>query len=159
MGPSTPLSELAYQNRLAHNSALDKKYIDISLVVTREMVRRGQGSHVCEPFDHSFHFTSWNAAWRGLDFSPALKEPVEGGGDRTLPKLFVMGLGKVEGGPDRCKRLSTSYPLVKLIALSVDSPTLFCKSADGYWVNFGVPPKTTALIREYLKKNPTLENF
>jgi hypothetical protein len=40
--PSTPLSEIAYQNRQAIIQALDQKDIDIGMTAIREMVRRRQ---------------------------------------------------------------------------------------------------------------------
>jgi hypothetical protein len=95
---STPLSEIAYQNRKAIIQAVDLKDIEISLTAVREMVRRGQSTHICEPFEKSYFVTNWSAAWKGLDFSPALKE--QKGTDLTL---LVLGESHVVGGPQKCK--------------------------------------------------------
>jgi hypothetical protein len=109
--PSTPVSEIAYQNRKAIIEALDEKDIATNIAVVSEMVRRGQIVHVCEPFERSFFVTNWTAAWKGLDFSPAIKEPEPNENGTSAPKLFVLGESKIIGGPDRCKQLSHEVPL------------------------------------------------
>jgi hypothetical protein len=105
--PTLPLSEIVYLNRKAIIQAIDPKDIEITMEVTREMVRRGQPVHACEPLEQSFFVTSWSGAWRELDFSPAVKH---GEGQASLPKLQVLGESKVLGRPDRCEY--TSQPTV-----------------------------------------------
>lgn len=106
INPTTPLSEIVYLNRKAIVQALDPKDIDITLEVTREMVRRGQVVHVCEPLEQSFFVTSWSGAWRDLDFSPAVKQ---GQNQGSAPKLLLLGESKVLGGPDRCEYTCQHY--------------------------------------------------
>lgn len=157
---STPLSEIAYQNRKAIIQAADPKDIEISLAVTREMVRRGQPTHICEPFEKSYFVTNWTAAWKGLDFSPAIREQKKGGSSEADLKLFVLGDCHVEGGPQRCKRIPICcIPLTTLIRFGIVSSTILCKTAEGYWSTFGVAQKTSKVIHEYLEKDPMLENF
>lgn len=100
---STPLSEIAYLNRLAIIQALDQKEIEIGMAVTREMVRRRQRIHICEPFERSFSVTNWSAAWKGLDFSTAIKGDENGKSERTALKMVVLGDSKELGMPGRCK--------------------------------------------------------
>lgn len=102
--PSTPLSEIAYQNRKAIIESLDEKDISTNIAVVHEMVRRRQPVHVCELFERSFFVTNWTAAWKGLDFSPAIKEPEHVANGISNLKLFILGESKVVGGPDRCKK-------------------------------------------------------
>jgi hypothetical protein len=101
---STPVSEIAYQNRQAIKQALDEKDIDIGMSVTREMVRRGQSIHICEPFQRSYHISNWCGAWNGLDFSSTIKE----GKERAAVKLLVVGQGNKPGAPRRCKHIDTA---------------------------------------------------
>jgi hypothetical protein len=72
----------------------------------REMVRRGQGTHICEPFERSFFVTNWSAAWKGLDFGPAVKA---GENEASAVKLLVLGESKILDGPDRCKETSARH--------------------------------------------------
>ena len=51
--------------------------MEIGQIVMREQVKRRQPGHICEPFERSFHVTSWTAAWKGLDFSSALLTEAE----------------------------------------------------------------------------------
>jgi hypothetical protein len=101
--PSTPLSELAYQNRLAIIQAVDQKDIEIGLTVSREMVRRKQALHICEPLETSFNVTSWTAAWRELDFSAAIKRQDTVEAEQSALKFLVLGEAKELASPSRCK--------------------------------------------------------
>ncbi len=79
--------------------------IEIGLAIIREMVRRGQRMHICEPFERSFFISNWTAAWRDLDVSLVISGAKEGKGN-TKPKFLVLGSSREMGIPLRCK----SYP-------------------------------------------------
>lgn len=95
--PSTPVSEIAYQNRQALKQALDPKDIERSMTVVREMVRRNQSIVICEPFERFYHVTSWTSAWRVLDFSSVVKRKEGGEVVSRRPKLLVLGEGRAGG--------------------------------------------------------------
>ena len=119
MDPSTPVSQIAYENRRAIKQALDPKDIVIGMTVVREMVRRGQVNMTREPFERSLHVTNWTAAWRSLDFSPVVKgqEKVQEASRR--PKLLVLGEAKVSRRPvGRCESFPPLDPQ-RLLILSV----------------------------------------
>jgi hypothetical protein len=105
--PTTPVAEIAYQNRLALKQALDPKDIEIGMTVFREKVRRGQINLTCEPFERSFHITNWTSAWRDLDFSSVVKGEEKANNGSRRPKLLVLGEGRpgneFSRTPRRCK--------------------------------------------------------
>lgn len=75
--------------------------MEIGAVVVREMVRRGQSMHTCEPWDTSYFVSNWCGLWRRLDFGSAvLGEKREPG---AAPNFLVLGRGNVPGGPLRCE--------------------------------------------------------
>jgi hypothetical protein len=94
MEPSTPVAEIAYQNRVALKQALDPKDIEIGMTVVREMVRRGQSQLTCEPFERFYHVSNWSSAWSGLDFSSVVKGQEKGKEGSRRPKLLVLGEGR-----------------------------------------------------------------
>lgn len=69
------------------------------MAVAREMVRIRQGSHVCEPFDRSYHVSNWCAAWNDVDFGPIVKGEGKGAGGK--PKLLVLGQSGERSSPLR----------------------------------------------------------
>jgi hypothetical protein len=97
------VAEIAYRNRLAITEALDPRDIEVGKAVRREMVRRGQGIHICEPFERSVNVSNWAAAWKGLDFRSAVRGQVAGETGRDPLHMLVLGESKVEGAPHRCK--------------------------------------------------------
>ena len=98
--PSTSAGEIAYQNRLAIEVAMDEKDMEIGTVVAREMVRRGQFMHTCEVWDTSYCVSNWCSIWRGLDFNSAVQAEKRG----TTPSFLVIGRGTAPGGVQRCKQ-------------------------------------------------------
>jgi hypothetical protein len=102
---STPVSEIAYRNRQAINQALNEEDIDIGMSVTREMVRRGQPIHICEPFERFYSISNWCGAWKGLDFRGAVAVKGPELEERTLldVDMLVVGQGNKPGAPRRCK--------------------------------------------------------
>lgn len=100
LAPTTPIGEIAYANRRAIEEAIELRDIELGRAIVREMVRRGQANHTCEPFERSYHVSNWCAAWRDLDFSPAIKGPNKA---RARPKLLVLGQSGERGKPLRCE--------------------------------------------------------
>ncbi|OKL61842.1 hypothetical protein UA08_02300 [Talaromyces atroroseus] len=104
---STPASDIAYLSRQIINEATepDSKGIEIGMAVTREKVRRGQPTHVCEPFDRSYGTTNWCAAWRGLDLSCGTGTARSSTGsiaDGGSSKMLILGQSKETKAPGRC---------------------------------------------------------
>jgi hypothetical protein len=94
---TTRLRDIAYANRKAVDEALNPDQIRMQLAIQREMVKRGQPIHVCEPWEYSYSVTSWTGAWTGIDFSSAVL-----GGEKKQPPVFqVLGAGGEKGVPRR----------------------------------------------------------
>jgi hypothetical protein len=107
MSRSTPLSEITYHTRTAIIEATNPQDIGISIAVMREMVRRGQSTLIVRPFEKLYFVTNWSAAWRGLDFSPAVKKD-EKTRDAGAPlKAFVFGHSGEANKPQRCNDTCT----------------------------------------------------
>lgn len=100
IGPSTSISEIALAHRKAVEVALDPNDIEVGMAVVREMGRRRQASHTCEPGDRSYSVSNWCAAWKDLDFSTAVKGATTSG---VKPKVTVLGQSGERGVPQRCK--------------------------------------------------------
>jgi hypothetical protein len=104
---STPASEIAYTSRKIINEATEpgSKDIELGIAVIREMVRRGQPTHICEPFNRSYGTTNWCAAWRGLDLSCGTGTTSSSAGNATdgvVTKMMVIGQSVEVKSPDRC---------------------------------------------------------
>jgi hypothetical protein len=99
----TPLAEIAFQHRLAISEAAGVGDIEISLAISREQKLRGQGIHVCEPFERSFNVSNWTAAWKGVDFSSVMKESSEQNERGATARMLVLGLSMERRGFLRCK--------------------------------------------------------
>ncbi len=112
VGPSTPISEIAYQNRQALTRAAAPEDAEIGLAVVREMVRRRQPNLTCEPFERFFHVTNWATAWKGLDFSSACEALETEGNGQTSSELLVLGSGAPRNLPLRCESASQPEHLV-----------------------------------------------
>ncbi|EEY15369.1 conserved hypothetical protein [Verticillium alfalfae VaMs.102] len=138
---STSVGEIAYLNRQAVNETLTTKGIDVGLAVMREMVKRGQSTHICEPFEKSYAVTNWCGAWKDVDFTNAAKTR-EKQGDETRPLgLLVLGHGGERKTPKRFHS------------------TVMCKTNDGYWVDFSTSRKGMKAIKDYIASDPALERF
>ncbi|KFX93509.1 hypothetical protein V490_04807 [Pseudogymnoascus sp. VKM F-3557] len=138
---STLLSEIVYHNRKAIIEAADPKDISIGVAITQEMVRRGQGTHIVRPFESSYFVTNWSAAWRGLDFSPAVKEDEKERDASAALKAFVFGDSGVASNPQRF------------------NSTVMSKTDEGYWCSFSMSKKASKLVEECLAKDPMLADF
>jgi hypothetical protein len=158
MDPSTPVSEIAFQNRLALKQAMDPTDIEIGMTVVREMVRRGQSMLTCEPFERFHHVSNWTAAWKPLDFSSVVKGKDSTKEDSRRPKLLVFGEGRESpSSPGRCE-LSPIIACQRELMLSRPvNTTIMCKTEEGYWCNFALPVKGMRMVEAYLKKDPMLD--
>jgi hypothetical protein len=158
MEPSTPVAEIAYQNRLALKQALDPKDIEISMSVVREMVRRGQNIFTCEPLERSYHVASWTSAWRPLDFTSVVKGQGKVKEGSRRPKLLVLGEGRLSTrGVGRCELSPVFDCRRELMLFRLVIATIMCKTEEGYWCNFAIPVKGMKMVEEYLKKDPMLK--
>ena len=101
--PSTRLSEIAYQHRQAILTALDPEDIEAGLAVQREKARCGQDTLICEPLNKITVMVSWTGAWRGLDFSGAVKAPKKGETPAQDLQPLVLGQSIERNTPMRCE--------------------------------------------------------
>ena len=98
-----PVSEIAYLNRQAVNEAMRPEDVDIGLAVMREMVKRGQAIHTCEPFEKAYAVTNWCGAWKGVDFTNAVKRGEKQGDEVRKLDMLILGQGAEHKTPKRCK--------------------------------------------------------
>lgn len=106
---SVSIGEIAQRNRQAIKQILEPEAIDVQMAVRREMQRRKQGNHVCEPFERSHNISNWSPAWRDLDFGPALEDgPKVMRGGKPL-RLVVLGQGSEVKTPKRCKDVDLRF--------------------------------------------------
>ncbi|EGY16602.1 hypothetical protein VD0002_g4359 [Verticillium dahliae] len=138
---STSVGEIAYLNRQAVNEALTTKGSDIGLAVMREKVKRGQSLHICEPFEKSYGVTNWCGAWKGVDFTNAVKTGEKQGGKTRPLDMLVLGFGGERKTPKRFHS------------------TVMCKTSDGYWVDFTTSRKGMKAIKDYIASDPALERY
>ncbi|OAA57632.1 Chloramphenicol acetyltransferase-like domain protein [Niveomyces insectorum RCEF 264] len=139
LAPDTPVSEIAYQNRVGIQQILEPGSVEKALAIIREMVRRKQPNHTCEPFEGSYHVVSWIAAWKDLDFSSAVEQP--GKEDSKRDKLFVLGQSGEFGTPHRFHS------------------TIMARNDEGYWIDAGFSKRTFTAIQKYLAEDPKLEKL
>lgn len=100
--------------------------------IMREQVRRGQPSHICEPFDRSYFVTNWCLAWKGLEdiFPSSVSAAAADVSEKTEEKeretekektestttinavkrkLMVLGHSMEKATPNRCTSFITPY--------------------------------------------------
>ena len=105
---SVSIGEIAQRNRQGIKEILDPDAIEVQEAVRREMQRRKQGTHVCEPFERSHGISNWSPAWRDLDFSPALQDGAKEARDGKPLRLVVLGQGTEAKTPKRCENFLSS---------------------------------------------------
>lgn len=157
---SVPASEIAYMNRKMILESQEPSEIEKHWAVVNEMGRRGQTPHIIEPGGASYSMTSWAGAWRGLDFSSALKSTGNDTKEGKKLNLLVSGHSLVPGTPSRCELISTLKCLGKQPSnISADLGVIMCRTDEGFWVDIGLPQAAIAAIKELLAKDPQLENL
>ncbi|EED16187.1 conserved hypothetical protein [Talaromyces stipitatus ATCC 10500] len=142
--PSTSAREIAYKNRQAITTQSSSQSYEIGLAVMREQVRRGQGTHICEPFEWSYFVTNWCLAWKGLDLFPTTATDTgdsEKEGEGAEKRIMVLGRSKEKDMPGRFTGI------------------VMCQTEEGYWCEFAAPEKRIRLIEEHLRRDPMLEDF
>jgi hypothetical protein len=73
------------------------------MAIYRELTRRCQSQHICEPLEKSYHVTNWSSAWRGLDFTPALEVSATKERQGKVPSVLVLGESMESSNPCRCE--------------------------------------------------------
>ncbi|KAK0627357.1 hypothetical protein B0T14DRAFT_600591 [Immersiella caudata] len=136
-----PLGEIARGNRESIRRTLEPDTIDLYMAIQRELTRKCQGQHICEPLEKSYHVTNWSSAWRGLDFTPALESAAKEERGGKVPKVVVLGEALELGLPCRF------------------SSVVMCKTEEGYWINFSVAEPTLRAVKKYLAEDPELKNM
>ncbi|GKT54271.1 hypothetical protein ColTof4_06417 [Colletotrichum tofieldiae] len=140
IGPATPVAEVSYRHRQAVTEGTDPNDIQIGLAIARQQVRIGQSMHICEPGEGSHSISNWSAAWKDVDFGPALADP-ERKDTAAPPQMMVLG----EGGEVKQPARYVSYVL--------------CKTEEGYWCTTGHTTKSIKPLKELLRTDPSLVNF
>ncbi|KAL3477733.1 hypothetical protein BJX99DRAFT_225647 [Aspergillus californicus] len=147
---STPVREIAYRSRKIINDDTRLEVMELNQAIICEMVRRDQILHVCEPFTRSYGITNWCLAWKGLNLDSSgsgsgssTSEKTAESTENPKPKLKMMVLG--QSGEKHTPQRAFS--------------TAMCRTEEGFWCNFSAPVQAIALIKEYLEKDPLLENF
>ncbi|ERT01132.1 uncharacterized protein SPSK_10768 [Sporothrix schenckii 1099-18] len=145
---NTPLAQIAKDNHSCVAEMRDPVHVDIHLAIIREMARRKQNMHICEPFETSFSVTSWPAAWRDLDFSAAVATAAttsaeDSGATTPLPPpdVFVIGRSGLLTTPHRFHA------------------TVMFRSDAGYWIDIGFSTKNFVAMKAYLAQDPKLEKL
>lgn len=158
---SVSIGKIAQRNRQAIKQILEPDAIEVQLAVRREMQRRKQGTHICEPFERSHGVSNWSPAWRDLDFSPALQDGAKPARHGKPLRLVVLGQGTELKSPKRCENF-LSFQFIN----RANTPLLctvfnfiMCKSKEGYWVDFHAAVKVFQAVKEYLAQDPLLENL
>jgi hypothetical protein len=166
---STPISEIAYHLRKATIEALQPQEMEASMAIIRELTRRGQSIHICEPLDRSYNISSWSGAWKGIDFAcAAIKDTAAATGEEAVgaeknvpkPEMMVLGSAAWRGQFQRCKLPCAPVlrTATRLTTATVNS-VIMCKANNGYWCDFAMNEQSLKLVKEYLKKDPQLKEL
>ncbi|KAF9769311.1 hypothetical protein IL306_013275 [Fusarium sp. DS 682] len=139
ISPSTPLHEIALQNRIAVNKALDESDIQAGVSTLRQLAKAGQVMLICEPHHKLYSSSNWSGSWQGIDFSKAAPESYDKTSYRK--ELLVLGQSKTLKAPMR-------YRVV-----------IMCRTSEGFWCDFAAPVKNMALINEFIGRDPSLESL
>lgn len=122
---TTPLREIAYQNRLGLNTQCSPSDFEMGLAVIREQVRRGQATHICEPLERSYFVTNWCLAWKGLEEIVSTTMKAEDNNEKgeekekehpptsgVKPKMMVLGHSMPRDTPSRCTSHPSPFPFL-----------------------------------------------
>ncbi|CEI68012.1 unnamed protein product [Fusarium venenatum] len=139
INPSTPLSDIALQNRIAVSKALGEADIQAGVKTLREVAKSGQLMLICEPHHKLYSSSNWSGAWQGVDFTKATPDSY----DKTSYKKEMVVLGE-----SKPRNALGRYRVV-----------IMSKTSEGFWCDFAAPVKTMALVGEFIGMDPTLESI
>ncbi|KAJ4252778.1 hypothetical protein NW762_010684 [Fusarium torreyae] len=139
VSPSTPLHEIALQNRKSVTKALEPTDIEAGVSTLRELAKYGQVMLICEPHHKLYAASNWCGAWQGIDFSKAAPKSYTAKNEKK--ELLVIGQSKVARSPGRYR------------------VSIMCRTKEGFWCDFAAPLKALVLVREHLAKDPWLESL
>lgn len=99
--PSTELDEIALQNRIAVNKALEEPDIKAGVSTLRELAKANQVMLICEPHHKLYSSSNWSGSWLGIDFTKAAPKSYDLSSYRK--EMVVLGQSKTLKAPLRCK--------------------------------------------------------
>ncbi|KAF5697457.1 hypothetical protein FGLOB1_12752 [Fusarium globosum] len=97
--PSTELDEIALQNRIAVNKALEESDIKAGVSTLRELAKANQVMLICEPHHKLYSFSNWSGLWQGIDFTKAAPKSYDLSSHRK--EMVVLGQSKTLKAPLR----------------------------------------------------------
>ncbi|CZR47962.1 uncharacterized protein FPRO_13631 [Fusarium proliferatum ET1] len=134
--PSTELDEIALQNRIAVNKALEEPDIKAGVSTLRELAKANQVMLICEPHHKLYSSSNWSGSWQGIDFTKAAPKSYDLLSHRK--EMVVLGQSKTLKAPLR-------YRVV-----------IMCRTSEGFWCDFAAPVKTMALVEKFFRWDPSL---
>ncbi|KAF5655815.1 hypothetical protein F25303_296 [Fusarium sp. NRRL 25303] len=134
--PSTELDEIAVQNRIAVNKALEESDIKAGVSTLRELAKANQVMLICEPHHKLYSSSNWSGSWQGIDFTKAAPKSYDLSSHRK--EMAVLGQSKTLKAPLR-------YRVV-----------IMCRTSEGFWCDFAAPVKTMALVEKFFRWDPSL---
>ncbi|KAF5717855.1 hypothetical protein FMUND_5525 [Fusarium mundagurra] len=134
--PSTELDEIALQHRIAVNKALDESDIKAGVSTLRELAKAKQVMLICEPHHKLYSSSNWSGSWQGIDFTKAAPKSYDMSSRRK--EMVVLGQSKALKAPLRYR------------------VAIMCRTSEGFWCDFAVPPKTMALVEKFFQWDPSL---
>ncbi|QGI69575.1 hypothetical protein CEK26_013531 [Fusarium fujikuroi] len=134
--PSTELDEIALQNRIAVNKALEESDIKAGVSTLRELAKANQVMLICEPHYKLYSSSNWSGSWQGIDFTKAAPKSYDLSSYRK--EMVVLGQSKTLKAPLRYRAV------------------IMCRTSEGFWCDFAAPVKTMALVDKFFRWDPSL---
>ncbi|KAG4259065.1 hypothetical protein FPRO03_13287 [Fusarium proliferatum] len=134
--PSTELDEIALQNRIAVNKALEEPDIKAGVSTLRELAQANQVMLICEPHHKLYSSSNWSGSWQGIDFTMAAPKSYDLSSYRK--EMVVLGQSKTLKAPLRYRAV------------------IMCRTSEGFWCDFAAPLKTMALVDKFFRWDPSL---
>lgn len=103
INPSTPLHEIALQNRKA--------------------------VLICEPHHKLYASSNWSGSWQGIDLSKAAPESYTMTGNEK--QSIVVGQSRTQRSPMRCRNIDTPYN-IHVTSRSIDRVVALCRTDEGF---------------------------
>ncbi|KAF5563482.1 hypothetical protein FNAPI_2691 [Fusarium napiforme] len=134
--PSTEIDEIALQNRIAVDKALEESDIKAGVKTLRELAKANQVMLMCEPHHKLYSSSNWSGSWQGIDFTKAAPKSYDLSSYRK--EMVVLGQSKTLKAPLR-------YRVV-----------IMCRTSEGFWRDFATPVKTMAFVEKFFRWDPSL---